>query len=540
MWSALLLSACALFPLLALTPVPTRAPTPAAAPTRTRMPALRLVDLTADGLPDKLLMSAEGSLSVSVNLGAGRFAALGQALPRVDALELLLSDLNGDGHVDLYLVSREANLALLGDGSGHLFEATDVLGLSDQGVGVWAERVDMDGAQPDELVLHNATGDVLFWSRRGVFVRDGDSTPTASEPLSMADTQAQPAPRRAAGLGPVGQASVGAAALDQLLPHLSVVWLDDGAGGKRKTVRLSGVNLQIVSGQGSTNGNRGDPFAVQPVLTRTNGLGNLIIGYDEPRLAGPWLRTGSHNLVLGKEHSYPSFGGLVAGDANRVLAPYSSAAGGYDQTCSGLRSAVLGGQECVASGEGSAVLGGGYNCAAGMLATASGGAYNTVPGEYAHVCGGESNVAEGITSVVLGGNQVTAAGTTAVGLGGVQGHASGFGSVVVGGDSNRAQGELAVVVGGLANRAGPEGSGSGDYAVVLGGSQNLASGLMATVSGGGGGDEGEGNLASGDFSSVSGGRSNVAAGAHATVGGGNTRAATGEDDWAAGGLSQDG
>ncbi|MGH7288214.1 MAG: hypothetical protein ACREI8_09390, partial [Myxococcota bacterium] len=62
-----------------------------------------------------------------------------------------------------------------------------------------------------------------------------------------------------------------------------------------------GVNVQVVSGSGATEG-------------LVNGLGNLIVGYNEdvaqntciPRVGcvnPPAIRTGSHNLVIGAEHS---------------------------------------------------------------------------------------------------------------------------------------------------------------------------------------------------------------------------------------------
>jgi hypothetical protein len=59
---------------------------------------------------------------------------------------------------------------------------------------------------------------------------------------------------------------------------------------------FSGVNVQIVDGSGDTSG-------------PTNGLGNLIIGYDENTTGV--AHTGSHNLVLGSEHEYTSFAELL-------------------------------------------------------------------------------------------------------------------------------------------------------------------------------------------------------------------------------------
>ena len=53
----------------------------------------------------------------------------------------------------------------------------------------------------------------------------------------------------------------------EILGHISIVYLDDGQGGQAKTIRLTGVNVQVVNGLDDT--------------TATNGLGNLIVGYHE-------------------------------------------------------------------------------------------------------------------------------------------------------------------------------------------------------------------------------------------------------------------
>lgn len=485
------------------------------------VPSLRLVELTGDGLADKLLLGADGSLAVAVNLGRGRFVPLvqdGLQSVRVAGVQdVLVSDLDGDGHADLYLTSATENRALLGDGAGGLVEATGALGLGDGGQGVTAERMDLDGLGAEELVLHNDGTDVIFWSHGGRFFRD------AGAPSSSAKAGAP-----------------GGESLNQILSHFSLVWLDDGQGGLRKTIRISGANLQLVSGLRATNGYPADSSSVDGSVTTTNGLGNLIIGYDEAFPFGANDRTGSHNLVIGKWHTYSSFGGLLGGDTNTVSAPYSTVAGGFNGSAGGLRSAVLGGEECQAMGESSAVLGGGYNCASGMHATAAGGAYNLVPGDYAHVCSGESNVAAGKTSCVVGGEQMRATGVSSTAVSGAFGEAAGDGSVVVGGENNRATGATSVVVGGSDNRAGAgTNASSGVGAVALGGRFGVASGEFATVLAGGGATPSEGNQATADYSTAGGGRSNLASGVHSTVSGGNTRKATGTDNWTAGSLTQD-
>jgi hypothetical protein len=70
-------------------------------------------------------------------------------------------------------------------------------------------------------------------------------------------------------------------------------------------VEFDAANVHVQSGSGSTS------------AMPTNGLGNLIVGYNEGAHAG-----GSHNLVVGEEHTYTSWGGLVAGFFNSITAPH--------------------------------------------------------------------------------------------------------------------------------------------------------------------------------------------------------------------------
>ncbi len=120
---------------------------------------------------------------------------------------------------------------------------------------------------------------------------------------------------------------------EEILGHIGLVELPDGRGGQTKTIQYSGVNLQIVNGEGKT--------------ATANGAGNLIIGYQEARgAASPDpdnTRTGSHNLVVGAKHSYRSYGGLVAGFHNTVSGPHASVSGGAGNRASGLAATVSGG-----------------------------------------------------------------------------------------------------------------------------------------------------------------------------------------------------
>ena len=108
--------------------------------------------------------------------------------------------------------------------------------------------------------------------------------------------------------------------LQLLLQHFSRVGND---------IAINGANLWITNGLGTT--------AV------VNGLGNLIIGYNESRTPAPDVRNGSHNLVVGDRQNYSSYGGMLAGYTNSVLAPYAAVSGGENNTASGLNSSVSGG-----------------------------------------------------------------------------------------------------------------------------------------------------------------------------------------------------
>ena len=91
-----------------------------------------------------------------------------------------------------------------------------------------------------------------------------------------------PSPAAAAFQGTLNGARAGLSAEErEILSHLSIVYLDNGFGGTVKTIRVSGVNLQLVNGLEATNGHPADPTAIDPGLTTTNGVGNLIVGYNE-------------------------------------------------------------------------------------------------------------------------------------------------------------------------------------------------------------------------------------------------------------------
>jgi hypothetical protein len=176
---------------------------------------LFLADLDGDGFLDKLRVAGDGALSVALNRGGGAFEPVGQTIPGAAPHAVLADDLDGDGRTDLYLLTARGAMALLGDGTGLLREATAELGLADAGRGVRAERVDLDGIPPLELVLHQVDGDVVFWPEGSAFRRDVDSPPQLGGPASRGRVAGGPAtvadadsPEVALGSeGPAGSAS---------------------------------------------------------------------------------------------------------------------------------------------------------------------------------------------------------------------------------------------------------------------------------------------------------------------------------------------
>lgn len=80
------------------------------------------------------------------------------------------------------------------------------------------------------------------------------------------------------------------------------------------------------------------------------------MGYNEKRESDN-DRTGSHNIVIGKENNYSSFGGLAVGWMNEISGIYASVSTGYQNVAEGDYSSVSTGYQNVAQGEHSSVVG---------------------------------------------------------------------------------------------------------------------------------------------------------------------------------------
>ena len=190
---------------------------------------------------------------------------------------------------------------------------------------------------------------------------------------------------------------------------------------------FKGANIHIVSGSGLTNDN-----------DNPTGLGNLIIGYDEPPGGlGSIDRGGSHNLVIGRFNRFTqaAFGGLVAGELNTISNQEASVTGGANNTASGLFAGVSGGESNTASGGQASVSGGVNNVASGSGASISGGESNNASRSGASVSGGMSNTAGGSQASVSGGDGNTASGTQSSIIGGAGNTADGSATVVIGGQN---------------------------------------------------------------------------------------------------------
>jgi hypothetical protein len=181
-------------------------------------------------------------------------------------------------------------------------------------------------------------------------------------------------------------------------------------------VVITRANLRIVNGLGRTtcSDDQGNPLPNCP-----NGLGNLIVGYNDSRLNGIDIRTGSHNVVVGAGNNFSSVGGLVVGSLNEISGEFASVTAGIENTASGLAASVSGGRAHTASGLFSSISGGEVNTASGEGSSISGGLQNTASGVESSVSGGRLNTASGNSSSISGGFVNTAAGAAASVSGGV-------------------------------------------------------------------------------------------------------------------------
>jgi hypothetical protein len=198
---------------------------------------------------------------------------------------------------------------------------------------------------------------------------------------------------------------------------------------------LEGMNLQIVNGLGDTQ--------------LANGVGNLVIGYNETGNPGGDFRVGSHYLVMGQRNNHNQFGGIVGGFQNSNYGPFSAIITGFNNTANVPYAFIGTGSEHLVSQPFGAILGGKRN--------------QIVNGSYSAIVGGEGHATFGEHSTVTGG---------------FQNGTNGCYPSVSGGDSNHAGADYSSVSGGSFNVI------EGVSASISGGTTNRAPGIQSSVSGG--------------------------------------------------------
>jgi hypothetical protein len=233
------------------------------------------------------------------------------------------------------------------------------------------------------------------------------------------------------GLLPVPQGDAKYEGLRALAEHVTVEYVDDHAGGLAKTLRFTGVNVQIVNGLDATNGDPSSPFATRGGV-QTNSVGNLILGYNEssPRRSP---RTGSHNFVVGPDHGFESFGGVVTGYKNTSRGPYSVGLSGEGHKTVGAFSVAVGGEGHLTSGIHSVATGGFQNQVSGLNCFSGGGRHSQISGSHAK--------STGELGTVVGGTKNESRGMQSVASGGFRNLASGWRATVNGGENNVASGD---------------------------------------------------------------------------------------------------
>ncbi|HEX5322792.1 MAG TPA: hypothetical protein VFW40_03320 [Capsulimonadaceae bacterium] len=209
-----------------------------------------------------------------------------------------------------------------------------------------------------------------------------------------------------------------AATITALTAKTAPLSVQDGVGTGTE-LYFTGVNVHIITGLGATNGDPANPFDFRgdsgPIVT--NGLGNLIIGYNV--LGRPFghpvdVRTGSHNLILGDGNNYSSYGGIIGGQLNTISGTYASVIDGSSNKASLDFALVTGGVNNTASGAVSVVTGGSTNASSGEGTVITGGNLGTASGFGSVLIGGDSNTSSGFDSVELGGNGNTASGDDSI------------------------------------------------------------------------------------------------------------------------------
>jgi len=173
-------------------------------------------------------------------------------------------------------------------------------------------------------------------------------------------------------------------ALISILPYIK--FETKGVDGK-PTIIVSEANLEVNNGASKTS--------------TVNGTGNIVLGYDENK---ELKQTGSHNLILGSEQTYETYGSILGGSSNTDTNNGSDAfLAGTDNIVEAVGASVGGGKENNARGLDASITGGKDNKAEAAYSGIGGGNENTTRGELSYIAGGMTNVTKGSRICSRGG-----------------------------------------------------------------------------------------------------------------------------------------
>ena len=311
---------------------------------------------------------------------------------------------------------------------------------------------------------------------------------------------------------------------------LAPTFVSSGVGGK-PTVQFAAVNVQVVSGSGSTTG-------------AVNGLGNLIIGYAEN--ASNFSQTGSHDLVVGANNGWKGYGEIVGGQKNQATGNFATVFGTSNVASGG--SSFAAGEVNTASGGVSSIGGGAHNTASGSDASVTGGTRNIASSSFASVTGGCSNLAgTGTVSLNSVCNDTTGHNHDFASItGGAGNQATGISSALSGGQFNLASDAFSSISGGCQGVTGTGTAvngacGSAGYEAISGGESNLATDAFSSITGGcegttGGGTAPASFCGSSGYETISGGYDNNASAPASSIGGGEYNKAADEFSFIGGGC----
>lgn len=335
------------------------------------------------------------------------------------------------------------------------------------------------------------------------------------------------------------------------MSYMSLVDMPDGSGGLNKTLRISGINVQLVNGLGATNGLPGNPNEVDTAQIQVNGAGNLIVGYGELIGSMPQrTRLGSHTISVGVDNGFAKFGGLVGAKANDLQGAFGSISGGRANVIGDAPNSYGSGSNT----KGNSISGGAEHSARGYYGSISGGKFNSSGARgylkaalAVSIAGGLGNSADGANDSISGGRSNSIRYSEYGSIGGGKSNSLFLveRASIGGGKFNRktysgsgAQGAADSISGGLSNEI----AGYTEYATISGGQLNMVyySATYGSVAGGYAGTAGDfGSSGSSGGATVSGGSSNTSLGSAASVSGGASRTALATNDWNAGALFED-